>query len=98
MPAQGTLIGRFYENVTDSSEVKSQFLFQVACFMNASKFGISQRLLCASQVGMSDPLSGNVRPNFLVRVANLGLLTFLAVQTGTFIGRAVSIWCFAFGR
>ena len=28
-PSQGGLVGRYYENVTDSLDVKSQFLFQV---------------------------------------------------------------------
>lgn len=37
MPAQGTLVGRYYENVTDSSDVKSQFIFQVKFNSEGSK-------------------------------------------------------------
>ena len=55
-------------------------------------------LLFAAQAGMLDPLSGNVRPNFIwLAQPNLGLLTFLAVQAGSFIGRAVAFWYFVFG-
>jgi hypothetical protein len=35
MPVQGKVIGRYYENVTESTEVKSQLLFQVALVLNA---------------------------------------------------------------
>ncbi len=100
MPAQGTLVGRYYENVTDSSEVKSQFIFQVTFYSKRTQqiLMFLASLLFAAQAGMLDPLSGNVRPDFIwLAQPNPGLLTFLAVQAGSFIGRAVSIRCFVFG-
>ena len=62
-PSQGGLVGRYYENVTDSIDVKSQFVFQVTCcgpIFFALLFLFSVPLTPAAQVTMSDSSSGNV--------------------------------------
>ncbi len=36
LPTQGSIIGRYFENVTDSIDVKAQFAFQVEFVVDAS--------------------------------------------------------------